>query len=222
MTLQEAIRARHAVRSYTDRAIENNKIDELTKLIDECNHKGGLHIQLVVGDPKAFDSRLARYGKFSGVSNYFAMVGPKSPDLDEKIGYYGEQLVLKAQTLGLNTCWVGLTFKKNPEAFSVLDGEKIRCVIALGYGTTQGVGHKVKPIEKVSKVGGDMPSWFRSGVEAALLAPTAVNQQKFEFRLSGANDVSAKAGIGFFSKIDLGIVKCHFEIGAGKDNFVWR
>ena len=65
-----------------------------------------------------------------------------------------------------------------------------------------------------------LPDWFRAGAEAALLAPTAMNQQKFLFVLDG-NKVSAKAGFGFYTKIDLGIAKCHFEIGAGTDNFKW-
>lgn len=226
MTIEEAIQARHAVRSYTSRPIEKEKIDVLTQLMDELNAQSGLHIQLVLNDPKAFDSRLAHYGKFSGVSNYFAMIGKKDDSLDETIGYCGEHLVLKAQMLGLNTCWVGLTFKKNPDVLHVADGEKVRCVIALGYGTTQGVAHKVKPFEKVVKAKlnvskEDLPTWFRKGVEAALLAPTAVNQQKFKFSVIGDKYVSAKAGMGFFSKVDLGIVKYHFEIGAGKENFEW-
>lgn len=222
MNLEEAIKARHAVRSYTDRPIEKGKIDKLTELMNECNHRSGLHIQLVTGDTKAFDSRLARYGKFSGVSNYFAMVGHKSSDLDEAIGYWGEQLVLKAQTMGLNTCWVGLTFKKNPAAIQLADGETLRCVIALGYGTTQGVAHKVKTADKVAKSDDPMPDWFCRGVEAALLAPTAVNQQKFTFSLLADGRVRSKAGWGFFTKVDLGIAKYHFEIGAGKENFMWQ
>lgn len=222
MTLQEAIKARHAVRRYTDAPIEQQKLDALNSLMNSCNEQYGLHIQLVINDPRAFDSRLAHYGKFSGVNNYFAMIGPKDDYLDEKLGSCGEQLVLKAQTLGLNTCWVGLTFKKNPAVLRIEPGEKMRCVIALGYGTTQGVSHKIKSVEDVSKVNGPMPDWFRRGVEAALLAPTAVNQQKFTFILEGQNQVSARAGWGFFSKIDLGIVKYHFELGAGSDNFIWK
>ena len=229
MTIQEAILARHAVRSYTDRPIEKDKIDELTKLMNDINAKSGLHIQLVLNDPKAFDSRLARYGKFSGVSNYFAIIGSKNKakatvgeeSLDETMGYWGEHLVLKAQTLGLNTCWVGMTFKKNPAVLQIADGDKLRCVIPVGYGTTQGVAHRVKPIEKVATTDGDMPDWFRRGMEAALLAPTAVNQQKFKFTLIGDKHVRASAGLGFFSKVDLGIAKYHFEVGAGTANFTW-
>ncbi len=221
MTLQEAMQARHAVRSYTGRSIEPGKLDELARLMDECNTRGGLHIQLVTDSPKAFDSRLAHYGKFAGVRNYFALVGPKSPSLDERLGYYGEQLVLRAQQLGLNTCWVGLTFRKDTGVVDVGGGERLRCVIALGYGATQGVGHKVKPFDKVARADGTPPQWFRRGVEAALTAPTAMNQQKFLFTLKGPRQVHAQAAWAFFAKVDLGIAKCHFELGAGVENFEW-
>ncbi len=222
MTIQEAIPLRHAVRSYTDKPVEEEKLQQLRQLIDKCNDALGLHIQMVVGDPKAFDSRLAHYGKFQGVSNYIAMIGTKDDDLDEMLGYAGEHLVLFAQTLGIDTCWVGLTFKKNPEVLQIDKGERVRCVIPFGYGQTQGVVHKVKTVEQVSRVDGPMPAWFRRGVEAALLAPTAMNQQKFTFSLVAPNVVEAKAGWGFFTHVDLGIVKYHFEIGAGRENFTWK
>ena len=101
------------------------------------------------------------------------------------VGYYGEHLVLFAQTLGLNTCWVGLSYSKVPGTYVLDEGEKIACYIALGYGETQGVGHKIKTVEQVSNASDVTPSWFRKGVEAALLAPTAVNQQKFSFEYVG-------------------------------------
>lgn len=97
-------------------------------------------------------------------------------------------------------------------------GEKLCCVIALGYGETQGVAHKSKPIEQLCRVKGDMPDWFKRGMEAVVLAPTAMNQQKFLISLDG-NKVNAKALTAFYSKLDLGIVKYHFEVGAGKENF---
>ena len=146
------------------------------------------------------------------------MVG--APDAAELCGYYGEKLVLEAQMLGLNTCWVGLSYKKVPGRYTIAKGEKLHLVIALGYGTTQGVMHKSKTIDKVSKCHGNMPEWFRAGVEAALLAPTAVNQQKFRFELIG-DRVRATTGWGFYSKVDLGIAKLHFEIGSGKPSSIW-
>ena len=226
MTLLEAISARHSVRKYIDKDIPADIIAALQEKVAECNKEGNLNIQLVQNETRAFTGMLS-YGQFSGVKNYIVMVGKKSKDLDERVGYYGEQLVLYAQTLGLNTCWVGLSYRKVPDAYNVGKDEKLVCMIALGYGETQGVGHKIKSIEEVSNASDITPSWFKRGVEAALLAPTAVNQQKFSFEYVGMNNnrhqVKAKKGISMigYTQIDLGIAKCHFEIGAGKENYIW-
>lgn len=226
MTLQEAISARHSVRKYLDKEIPADIIAVLQEKIAECNKVGDLNIQLVLNETRAFTGMLS-YGQFSGVKNYLVMVGKKSDGLEERVGYYGEQLVLLAQTLGLNTCWVGLSYRKVPEAYNVGKDEKLACMIALGYGETQGVGHKIKTIEQVSNASDITPTWFKKGVEAALLAPTAVNQQKFSFEYIGMDSnrpkIRAKKGFSMigYTHIDLGIAKCHFEIGAGKENFDW-
>ena len=146
------------------------------------------------------------------------IVGPKGKDVEA--GYYGERVVLKAQELGINSCWVALTYKKGKTQSSEAPGEKRYLVVALGYGETQGVQHKSKPVNEVSDYNASCPEWYKNGIEAALLAPTAMNQQKFRFELNG-NKVKAKAGFGFYTKIDLGIAEYHFELGAGKDNFEW-
>lgn len=220
MNLIEAMNMRHSVRQYKDTPLEPEIISILQAEIESCNEKSGLHIQLVTNEPKAFDGFMAHYGKFDGVTNYIAMIGKKGPDLEEKCGYYGERLVLKAQQLGLNTCWVAMTYSKIKTAFSLKEGEKLCIVISIGYGKMQGIAHKSKSIDKVAKIKGEMPVLFKNGIEAALLAPTAMNQQKFTFTLDG-DKVLAKAGIGFYTKIDLGIVKYHFEIGADKSDLIW-
>lgn len=221
MNLEEAVKVRHSVRQYQQTPLEPEVLAQLQAEMDACNQESGLHIQLVTNEEKAFDSFMAHYGKFSGVTNYIALVGKKDAALDEKCGYYGERLVLKAQMLGLNTCWVALTYSKIKTAFVVDPGEKLCVVIALGYGKHQGSGHsKSKTVQDVAKVDGDMPGWFKKGVEFALMAPTAMHQQKFTLSLQDGK-VTAKAGMGFYTKVDLGIVKYHFEIGAGKINFQW-
>jgi len=226
MTLLEAIEARHSVRKYIDKPIPQHIINNLQDKIEECNNLGNLHIQLIINEPKAFKGKMA-YGTFSGVSNYYVMVGKKSEDLLERIGYYGEQLVLHSQTLGLNTCWVGLTFNNIKEAYEKGNNEKLCCMIALGYGDDSGRNLKRKTVEQVSNASDITPVWFKKGVEAALLAPTAVNQQKFSFEYVGMknNRHIVKASKGFsligYTKMDLGIAKLHFEIGAGKKNFEW-
>lgn len=217
MDLLTAIKNRHSVRSYIDKPIDSETLSELKAEIDACNKESGLHIQLVTNEPEAFDSMMAHYGKFSGVQNYIALVGRKSADFDEKSGYYGERIALKAQMLGLNTCWVAMTFSKGAakKAVVIESGEKLGCVLALGYGKTQGVAHKSKSMAQLCKTEGSMPEWFKNGMEAAILAPTATNQQKFLFTLNGQK-VTAEATGGFYSKVDLGIVKYHFEVGSGR------
>lgn len=238
MTLQEAIEARHSVRAYKDQPLAEEVVKRLEEEIAEVNQTGSLHIQLIRNEPKAFQGTLAKYGKFRNVTNYMVMAGKKSDDLDERIGYYGEHLVLLAQTLGLNTCWVGLSYKKIPDTYVLDEGEVIKAYIAIGYGETQGSSHKIKTIEQVnrtavrtfgsSKNASDItPHWYTKGIEAALLAPTAVNQQKFSFEYVGTNNgrhqVRAKKGISMigYTQIDLGIAKYHFEIGAGREHFDW-
>ena len=164
---------------------------------------------------------MASYGKFLGVTNYIALVGKKCKDFDEKIGYYGERLVLFAGRLGLNTCWVALTYKKIPSAFKVERGEHLAVVISIGYGRYRGVPRPSKTREEVSNISSQSPEWFRLGVESALLAPTAMNQQKFYLTYLPDGRVKARAGIGFYTRMDLGIVKYHFEMSSGKDSLVW-
>lgn len=214
----ELMKARHSVRKYANRPIEAEKVAILQAEIDEINEKAGLHVQLFTEEPEAFRAGKAHYGVFKGCRNYFAMVGPK--DADEAIGYYGEKLVLLAQELGLNTCWVALTYKKGKVTAEIAAGEKRHAVIALGYGEDQGVPHKSRPLDKLAEVREDSPAWFRRGMDAALLAPTAVNQQKFYFKERDGK-VTATAKLGPYAKMDLGIVKYHFELGAGADHFTW-
>ena len=218
MELMEAIRSRHSVRQYTDKPIPPETLAALAAEVSRCNEAGGLHIQLVHDEPEAFRGVLAHYGKFRGVRNYLALVGPKGAD--EKLGYYGERLALEAVRLGLDTCWVALTFRKGKCPVAVAPGEKLVCVVALGYGQTHGVPHQSKSLSEVCRAEGNLPEWFRSGVEAALLAPTATNQQKFLLTLSG-DRVKAESTGGFYARVDLGIVKYHFEVGAGQDHFTW-
>jgi len=217
MTTMEAIQARHSVRSYTEQKIPADIVSRLKEEIDDCNRESGLRIRLVTDEPRAFDGMMAHYGKFTGVRNYIALVGTKSDRLEERIGYYGERIALFAQTLGLNTCWVAMSFSKGTvkKRCAVAGDEKLACVLALGYGATQGIAHKSKPMEALCRTDGAMPDWFRAGMEAAMLAPTAVDQQKFLITLSGDRAEARSLG-GFYSLIDLGIVRYHFEAGSGR------
>lgn len=212
MDIMKVIESRHSVRQYKEQKIEMELRGELGSLCDKINEEAGMHIQIIYDEPNCFNSMRAHYGKFTGVSNYIAIVGQKDKELAEKSGYYGEMLVLKAQELGLNTCWVALTHGKSKAV--VNKGEKQTIIISLGFGLTQGTAHKSKAVEMLADVDADSPNWYQDGVKAALLAPTAVNQQKFKITRDGEKArISAPKGI--LTKLDLGIVKYHFEVVSG-------
>ena len=218
MDLIQAIEERHSVRDFRNEEISEEHVKELSSYIETLNTDSGLHMQLVLNEPKAFNSLGIRlityYGKFRNVNNYIALIGKRTPNIEERCGYYGEHIVLKAQQMGLRTCWVGGTYKKVPEACKLEKDESIIAVIAIGYGNEDGHPHKSKSFSDVVIGKDDYPVWFRRGVQAALLAPTAIDQQRFMFGIKN-NKVSVRAFPGPFSKLDLGIVKYHFEIGSG-------
>ena len=216
MTLMEAIDARHSVRAYKDMPIPQEVRDQLDAFVKTCNDESGLNITISYDDPAGFDSRLAHYGSFSNVRNYIILKGSKRADFDFVCGYFGEKIVLYAQQLGLNTCWTALTFNKKKVKELVPAGEALCMVIALGYGETQGNVHKSKSMYDVIDVKGGMPEWFVAGVEAALKAPTAVNQQKFCFMLENDKPSVKVKGLGTYTKVDLGIVAYHFEAATGR------
>ena len=216
MTIQEAIAARHSVRAYQDRPIETDLRDRLDRFVEECNRESGLHISVRYDDPDGFDSRLAHYGSFRNVKNYIVLAGKKEQGFDLRCGYYGEKIVLFAQQLGLNTCWAALTFNKKKVRELLAEGDSLCMVIALGYGETAGVPHKGKDLQAVTRAV-DAPDWFISGVNAALLAPTAVNQQKFLFSYENGSAALRTKGFGSCLETDLGIVKYHFEAVSGHE-----
>ena len=219
MDRMELMESRHSVRQYLKKEIEEEKRQALDMLAEQLSEEGRLHIQILYEEPECFDSRMAHYGHFENVRNYMVLAGKKEKDLDERCGYYGEQLVLKAQELGLNTCWVALTHGKSKALLE--KGEKEVILISLGYGKNQGSPHRNRNPERLSDLKQDDPEWYKEGVKAALLAPTATNQQKFRLERNGST-VSAKVtGISPYIKLDLGIVKYHFELGAGTENFRW-
>lgn len=211
MDILELMKERHSVRQYKNQAIELAKREAINALINDVNAKSKLSIQAFYDEPKCFNSFMAHYGKFENVENYIAIVGNKNEQ--EKAGYYGEKIVLKCQELGLNTCWVGMTHGKSKA--EIKRGQKLLVIISLGYGETQGVPHKSKSIAELGKAD-QSTEWFGRGMEEVSLAPTAVNQQKFLFELKNGN-VTAKNLGGFYSNMDLGIAKYHFEAATGHE-----
>ena len=217
MTIIEAIAARHSVRSYLDQPIAQPEREQLDELIAACNKEGDLHIQAVYNNSACFPQLLAKYGMFRNAKNYIALVGRVSmPDLRGTCGYYGQRIVLAAQQLGLNTCWIGGSYSKKKTFADIGPDEELVCIIALGYGATQGKPRRSKPMEKLCNVAeADMPKWFRHGMMAAQLAPTALNQQKFFVTLERNQVKITVTKKNAMAEIDRGIVRYQFEAASG-------
>ncbi len=221
MTIIEAVKERHTVRTYNGTAIEGELLTELTELIDRLNKEGDLHMQLVNGRENAFDDFVIHYGKWVDVTNYIALVGPDREDLDESLGYYGEQIVLWAQMHGLRTGWLDTQPKNETDAFVIGEGERHVLSMAIGFSDAPLRGPKPAAAEDLSVVEGTAPDWFNEGMHCAVYAPTAGNQRLFRIKWDGEN-VSISSEPGFLEKVDLGIAEYHFEIGSGKGHDIWK
>lgn len=224
MDFKTAIDMRHAVRKFTTEPLHEDVVQTINKRIEEINGQSGLQITLVTNEPKAFKSFLSKIGGFQNVTNYLVLAAPKGNDYKELVGYYGEELVLLAMTMGVHSCWVANSYKlKNKSDFIPWKGGSIPVVIALGYGQDNGALHRSKPFTTLSKTPKEAaPSWYVTGVRAAMAAPTAMNQQKFQLELLENNRVSLTSKGKGIALVDKGIVKFHFEVGAGLRNFQWN
>jgi nitroreductase len=219
MDFDKAIEERHSVRLYTEQKIEGEVLESLQNEISRINEESGMSIRLILDEPKAFSGILMKtVVKFKNAVNYLAISGPESDNLNIDVGYYGEHLVLFAQTLGLGTCWAMMAGKKASDK-DVPAGHKTVILISIGYPADPGTPHKNKPVSEVADLT-DAPEWFVKGVKYAMLAPTGMNKQGFRFERTD-DRVRMIHGSSTLSEIDAGIVKYHFEYGAGKENFTW-
>ena len=218
MTLLEAIDIRSSVRDFDTTPVLQEQIKKIGKLIDKYNSEANLTISWLDDVGSAFDSFFKSYGMFKGVRSVIALKSPKSTtDFAEKLGYYGEMLVLNAVALGLGTCWVGGTFDRKNPAFNFKEDEQMVAVIAVGHPTDeakQKSPRKKKKVKKLYMSDTEIPDWFISGMDAVSKAPSALNRQPVKFYyISGVTWAKTKNKNSLYS-LDRGIAKAHFDIAA--------
>lgn len=240
MDYKHAISVRHSSRSYLPNEIEGSIVERLQTSISEYNVLSGLNIQLILNNGATFNTLSKSYGMFSGVNNYIAMIGKANGIHEkEKIGYYGEKLVLEATEYGLGTCWVAGTYNKDACVCQLSPHEEIYCIIPIGYPSvkksfkekliTSVIHTKKKPIEDFFDSKEHIPDWFAEGIKAVQLAPSALNKQPIKFMYTSESCESTLPSVrawitsnsGGFEQIDLGIAKLHFEIGASDGDWEW-
>jgi len=221
--MRSAIENRISRRKFEREPVTTKEMEKITSLINELNEVSGLSMVFMEDGSGAFQKLRKSYGLFSNVRSVILMKGKKEDkDLKEKIGYYGEVLVLDMTDSGLGTCWVGGTFDK--DELTVDDSEELACVVLTGKVAAPSVKEKmvrsishrkVKSMEERIVSDQPLPQWVQDGMKAVLLAPSAKNTQKAIFKYEN-NILSAQIADDYpMDLIDLGIAKKHFELGAG-------
>lgn len=231
-----AINIRRSRRQYDQlHKIEPEKVDCLSKVCREFTPYSSARVEFIPEPPDdIFSNALGFYGNIRGAPSFLAFIGDTSdPNIQEKVGYTGEAAMLEATALGLGTCWVALTYNSKA-AHSILKlgkNEKLICVSPVGYAidkigieekayTAFGANHQRKPLS--SLVSGlteaEWPGLIKAAVEAARLAPSAMNRQPWKFHIvDNSITISVQSpGLEFnvAKRLDCGIAMLHIEIGA--------
>ena len=211
MTIVDAVKARHTVRRFRKEPLAAVDIVKMNSKIAEINRNHNLQIRLLadVNVPVNWTMKLF---KTKGLRNYIILSGPNTPSVKEKLGYVGAEIMLYAQTIGLNTWWVGGSYDRR-QVWRLALGHVVAGIIVFGYGQNQGRPHRTRCPHEVSSYVGKMPTWFEEGVKLALLAPTPDNKQDFLITGRG-NDVKFYCDDGRWGDTVKGIIRYYFETGA--------
>lgn len=233
--LIEEIGKRCSRRKYSDKMISVEEEAEILRIIEEINDDGDLEFEANINyGGEAFDG-FNSYGLIRGCNSYIALIGDsRDKHIKEKIGYYGEYLVLKLTQMGLGTCWVGGTYDKKSieKEIETKYSDEIYCVIALGhiFGTEKTNFEKVigffgknnksqKDIFKTENPLNENKEWIEKGLECVYKAPSALNRKPWRFWYNGKNICLKSNKESEFDKIDIGIAMLHFQMGAEKAGF---
>ena len=230
MDIIEAIENRISCRAFEQRAVEEEKFQQIAQEVAAINDEAGLHFQLYGPreDGTAIDMALNMFANNPPV--YAALVARKDPIVEEKLGYYGERLVLFAEMLGLSTCWVASTYNHDTVRVELADDEVLHDVVPIGYapdkiplkqrtirGAIRGRSKKIDDLYRGPVPLNQAPEWVQACIDAVWKGPSAINEQPVVFVQDDVDgpvraELSrVKTGMEY---TDLGIAKYHFQVVA--------
>ncbi len=234
MTLQQ-LQQRHSVRSYTDTPLTESQVNAIKAVITDINtHEAGMHFQLFTNDPTPFAGFTRSYGMFKGVRNYVAAVVDHNYSfVEEKAGYNGQRIAMKATLLGLGSCIISGTYSRKNVNAQLRAGQEILFLIALGEAQEEQTSMIAKLTRKVAKRSSKAPEDFYTGqtpineafekhpllaiaLKAVACAPSAMNKQPVQIALAQGPDGTERieastTGKEIAQQIDLGIALYNFE-----------
>ena len=219
--MRAAILDRESRRDYRKNNLISSEINQIKELIDKANEASGLNFEFLEDGSEAFKGPKAAI--FSNVKSMILCKGDPSIDnFEEKIGYYGEDMVLDITDMKLGTCWVAGTYY--PERIEVPAGEKLVGVITVGKVDKPSIKEKAirKALHKNDKLlqerintNCDMIDWAYIGGNAVIIAPNAANRQRVQMNFIDSDIYLSVPGDAQYDMVDLGIAKRHFEIASG-------
>jgi hypothetical protein len=234
---------RHSRRQYTSTMPAADLLQIIRSSCREFRPFPGARVELATESPDSiFRGALGSYGKVKDAPAYLVMVGnTHEAQHQAHCGFTGEGIILEATALGLSTCWVGGFF--NPAAAAkqvhINPGEQILAVSPLGYSRENktfeekilsGFARSYKRSPVSSLVDGldqsVWPGWLSMSLEAARLAPSAMNRQPWRFTVEkNSITLSTAPGLSEFGvskRLDCGIAMLHFELAALKQGIHGR
>ncbi|MFC1920377.1 nitroreductase family protein [Chloroflexota bacterium] len=232
-----AIEKRRSRRRYIEENLKSSQLKRIQSLCNDFQPFPSARAVLVKESPDdVFKGIIGSYGLIRGAKSFIAFIGNvRSPYVQEQVGYTGEGIMLQAEVMNLNTCWVGGFFRRDMVS-SLVDMEKNEQVFAItpiGYAVEEptfgeklitgfGWTHKRKPLSKmvIGLKDTEWPEWMKSSLQAARLAPSAVNRQPWRFIADeksitvAVNDKSLKRETQISKRLDCGIAMLHIEVAA--------
>jgi Putative TM nitroreductase len=223
---------RRSRRTFDGSPVTEADLETLDALCRSFRPHGDARTVLVRKAPEAvFKGIIGSYGKVAGASSALVFLGTPAEDgTAQHVGYTGEAIVLEATALGLETCWIGgsLDRKLAAKLARPMPGERVFAISPLGHAAAAapaserllygwGKPKKRRAVEEIAPGCGSWPTWASAGVEAARIAPSAMNRQPWRFRMEDGTVIVSCAGtntpvVGL--SLDCGIAMLHFELAA--------
>ena len=227
-----AIAVRRSRRSFDGLPVAEADLDALESLCRSFRPYGDARVALVRQAPATiFKGLVGSYGKVTGALSALIFLGTPAEDgTDQHLGFTGEALVLEATALGLDTCWIGGALDRRVAAgvAHIMPGERVFAISPLGHATSDapsserlifgwGKPKKRRAIDEIAPDSADWPVWAAAGLEAARVAPSAMNRQPWRFRQGSDGIIVSGSGVntpGLTHALDCGIAMLHFELAA--------
>lgn len=226
MTIEEAIHARHSVRTYSPVMPDRTVLDYINSFIAGLKPIfPGTTCRLVLIE-KAVDGKIGTYGVVRGAQCYIAVLNGREGDLQAvNAGVCAEQLVLGLTQRGIGTVWIGGTFSEGDVSRAVkpTPDEIVEAIIPFGFpASKESITSRLfsaisgsknrKPFDELFSIGPDSP--FRKGLELMRLAPSAQNKQDWRAVEADGMLHFFTSSTSHFAMLDMGIGLAHFSAAA--------